>query len=132
MVDASHYILLAGVLFTIGVVGVLVRRNILVVLMALGLMFNAAILVFAAFGRLYPSGEVMALLVLAVSSVGLGVGVALGVLGTEIRHPSHVTLADVVAQLQEHAARQQPDELRLRAGRRRKTLDSGELDQLRW
>ena len=98
MVDASHYILLAGVLFTIGVVGVLVRRNILVVLMALGLMFNATILVFAAFGRLYPSGEVMALLVLAVSSVGLGVGVALGVL----------------------------------IFRRRKTLDSGELNQLRW
>ena len=98
MVDASHYILLAGVLFTIGVVGVLVRRNILVVLMALGLMFNAAILVFAAFGRLYPSGEVMALLVLAVSSAGLGVGVALGGL----------------------------------IFRRRKTLDSGELDQLRW
>ena len=98
MVDASHYILLAGVLFTIGVVGVLVRRNILVVLMALGLMFNATILVFAAFGRLYPSGEIMALLVLAVSSVGLGVGVALGVL----------------------------------IFRRSKTLDSDELDQLRW
>ena len=98
MADTSHYILLAGALFTVGVIGVLVRRNILVVLMALGLMFNAAILVFAAFGRLYPSGEVMALMVLAVSSVGLGVGVALGVL----------------------------------IFRRRKTLDSGELNQLRW
>ena len=98
MADTSHYILLAGTLFTVGVIGVLVRRNILVVLMALGLMFNATILVFAAFGRLYPSGEVMALMVLAVSSVGLGVGVALGVL----------------------------------IFRRRKTLDSGELNQLRW
>ena len=79
MVATTSYLLLAAALFIIGVVGVLVRRNILVSLMALGLMGNATALVFAAFSRWYPDGEVLALLVLAASTAGLGLGVAMGV-----------------------------------------------------
>ena len=98
MVAISSYLLVAAALFALGAAGVLVRRNVLVALMALVLMFNAAALVFAAFGRLYADGQVMALLALAASAAGVGVGIALGVL----------------------------------LFRRRQTLDSGELDRMRW
>lgn len=79
MIATSFYLLVAGALFALGAVGVLVRRNMLVSLMALGLMFNASVLVFAAFSRLHPDGEVIALLALAASAAGLGVGMSLGV-----------------------------------------------------
>ena len=98
MVAISSYLLVAAALFALGAVGVLVRRNALVALMALVWMFNASALVFAAFGRLHSDGQVMALLALAASAAGVGVGIALGVL----------------------------------LFRRRRTLDSGELERLRW
>ena len=79
MVSTSSFLLLAVALFSIGAVGVVVRRNVLVSLMALGLMFNASVLVFAVFGRWHSGGEAIALLVLAASTAGLGVGIALGV-----------------------------------------------------
>ena len=79
MVATSSYLLLAAALFALGVVGLLVRRNVLVSLMALGLMGNATALAFAAFARLHASGEVIALLALAALTVALAVGVALAV-----------------------------------------------------
>ena len=68
MIAISSYLLVAAALFALGAVGVLVRRNALVALMALVLMFNASALVFAAFGRLHSDGQVMALLALAASA----------------------------------------------------------------
>ena len=50
--NPENYVVLAAVLFTIGTVGVLVRRNAIVVFMSIELMLNAANLAFVAFGRM--------------------------------------------------------------------------------
>lgn len=75
----SYYLLLSGALFAIGVVGMLVRRNIVMIVLAAGLMSNAAILSFAAFARHYGrvDGQVMGLLILAVGAAAAIVGLAL-------------------------------------------------------
>ena len=75
----SYYLLLSGALFAIGVVGMLVRRNIVMIVLAAGLMSNAAILSFAAFARHHGrvDGQVMGLLILAVGAAAAIVGLAL-------------------------------------------------------
>ena len=55
MVPVYYYIALSAILFTIGVVGVLTRRNAIIVFMSIELMLNAADLVFVAFARLYEN-----------------------------------------------------------------------------
>ncbi len=52
-IHIAHYLIVAGILFSIGLVGVVVRRNAIVVLMCLELMLNAANLVFVAFARMH-------------------------------------------------------------------------------
>lgn len=83
MVPVSYYLVLSAVLFTTGVVGVLVRKNPLIIFMSIELMLNAANLAFAAFARQLNSldGQVFALLVITVAAaevvVGLGIIVAI-------------------------------------------------------
>jgi NADH-quinone oxidoreductase subunit K len=79
MVPLNHYLALAAVLFSVGVFGVVVRRNALVVFMSVELMLNAANLVFLAFARQYsdPSGHVDALFVIAVAAAEAAVGLAI-------------------------------------------------------
>ena len=81
--NVGWYIGLAAVLFGIGALGVLVRRNVLVVLLSLELMLNAGNLALIAFARHFASGagQVFALAVMAIAAsevcVGLGLVVAL-------------------------------------------------------
>jgi NADH-quinone oxidoreductase subunit K len=79
MVTLSHYLALSAVLFTIGVVGVLVRRNALVVFMSIELMLNAANLAFVAFARhrADTAGLVFVFFVLAVAAAEVAVGLAI-------------------------------------------------------
>ena len=79
MITVTHYVALSGVLFIIGVVGVLIRRNVMVVLMSLELMLNAANLAFVAFARHYEhlDGQLVALFVMATASAQVVVGLAL-------------------------------------------------------
>ena len=51
MVPLSHYLILSAVVFAIGVIGVLIRRNLIVILMSIELMLNAVNLTFIAFSR---------------------------------------------------------------------------------
>jgi NADH-quinone oxidoreductase subunit K len=69
----------SALLFVIGVAGVLLRRNILVVLMSIELMLNAATLAFVTFARMLGSveGHVMVLFVLAVAAAEVAVGLAI-------------------------------------------------------
>ena len=69
----------ALLLFAVGALGVLLRRDVLVVMMSLLLMLNAASLSLVSFGRVHGdgSGQVFALLVALISVVELGVGLAL-------------------------------------------------------
>ena len=81
--DVDLYIAVAGMLFAVGALGVLLRRSPLVVLLSLELMLNGANLALIAFARLHgdASGQVFALAVMAVAAsevvVGLGLIVAM-------------------------------------------------------
>jgi NADH-quinone oxidoreductase subunit K len=79
MVPASHYLLLAAVLFAIGVTGVVVRRNALIVFMCIELMLNAANLTFLAFARQHGNlgGHAVAFFVIAVAACEAAVGLAI-------------------------------------------------------
>lgn len=79
MVPVDFYLILSAVLFTIGVVGVLVKSNALVVFMSLELMLNSANLVFIAFAAFYQvlSGQLIVFFVMIVAAAEVAVGLAL-------------------------------------------------------
>jgi NADH-quinone oxidoreductase subunit K len=78
MVSPAHYIALAVILFVIGGVGVLIRRNALVVFMCVELMLNAVNLAFVAFARMHNNlgGQVIAFFVMVVAAAEVVVGLA--------------------------------------------------------
>ena len=78
-VDAGHYFVLSAILFTIGTVGVLTRKNAIVVLMSIEIMLNGANLAFVtvASARGDLAGFVMVLLVIAVAAAEAAVGLAI-------------------------------------------------------
>jgi NADH-quinone oxidoreductase subunit K len=73
------YIVLAAVLFTIGAVGVLIRRNAIVLFMCIELMLNAANLALVTFSRITGnlSGQIMAFFVMVVAAAEVVVGLAI-------------------------------------------------------
>jgi len=75
----NQFLLLAAVLFCIGVYGVIARRNAVMVLMSVELILNAVNINLVAFGRLHDVvfGHVFALFVIAVAAAEVGVGLAL-------------------------------------------------------
>lgn len=72
-------ILFAGILFLIGLIGLLVRRNMIYMLMSIEIMFNSAGLVFIIAGTRWkqPDGQVMFIFILAVTAVEVAIGLAL-------------------------------------------------------
>ena len=82
-IDGSWYLTLAAMLFTIGAVGVLVRRNVLVMFMCIELMLNAANLTFVTFSReLNDIGSQVAVffvLVVAAAEVVVGLGIIVAI-----------------------------------------------------
>ncbi|MCC6955969.1 MAG: NADH-quinone oxidoreductase subunit NuoK [Anaerolineales bacterium] len=79
MVPVEYYTGLSIILFTLGAVGVLVRRNAIVVFMSIELMLNSANLAFVSFARNYEamSGQVFVFFVIAVAAAEVAVGLAL-------------------------------------------------------
>jgi NADH-quinone oxidoreductase subunit K len=76
----EHYTVLAGLIFTIGALGFLTRRNVLVQLMSVELMLNAVILALIAFNRAHPhtmDGHMFAFFVIAVAAAEAAVGLAI-------------------------------------------------------
>jgi NADH-quinone oxidoreductase subunit K len=73
------YLVLSALLFGLGVAGVLLRRNVVVILMSVELMLNAANLALVAFSRFLPDpdGQVLAFLVIAIAAAEAAVGLAL-------------------------------------------------------
>lgn len=73
------YLILSAALFTIGVVGVLTRRNALIIFMSIELMLNAANLALVAFSRFIPqvAGQVFVFFVMAVAAAEVAVGLAI-------------------------------------------------------
>ncbi len=74
-----HYQIVAALLFMLGVFGVLVRRNIIVMFMCIELMLNAANLSLVAFSRMWgnPDGQVFVFMVIVVAAVEVAVGLAI-------------------------------------------------------
>ncbi len=79
MLPVEYYIGLSAVLFTIGAVGVLIRRNAIVIFMSVELMLNAANLAFVAFARAYQevNGQLFVFFVMTVAAAEVAVGLAL-------------------------------------------------------
>jgi NADH-quinone oxidoreductase subunit K len=78
-VPMSHGLILAGILFGIGLLGVLVRRDVIFVLASLEVMLNAAGLAFVVAGARWgqPDGQVMFIFILAMAAAEVSVGLAL-------------------------------------------------------
>ncbi|MFA6223338.1 MAG: NADH-quinone oxidoreductase subunit NuoK [Desulfomonilaceae bacterium] len=81
MVTLEHYLVLSALLFSLGMVGVMFRRNLIVILMSLELMMNAVNLSFVAFSRYLGSieGQVFVLFVMVVAAAEVAVGLAIAV-----------------------------------------------------
>ncbi|GAB1470642.1 NADH-quinone oxidoreductase subunit NuoK [Chloroflexota bacterium] len=79
MIPVDYYIILSAILFSIGTLGVLSRRNPLIIFMSIELMLNAANLAFAAFGSVYKTftGQIFVFFVIAVAAAEVAVGLAL-------------------------------------------------------
>ena len=80
-IPMEYGLLLAAILFSLGLVGVLVRRNIMFILMSLEIMFNATGLVFVVAGSRWAEGDgqimFVLILTLAAAEVGIGLGLVL-------------------------------------------------------
>ncbi len=94
-VGLEWYIALSALLFSIGVVGVLTRRNALIIFMSIELMLNAVNLAFVAFGRFLPNvdGQIFVFFVMAVAAAEVAVGLAIIV--TIFRHKESVDIDKV-------------------------------------
>ena len=79
MILPAQYLALAGLLFATGVVGVLARRNVIVIFMSIELMLNAVNLTLVTFARMHGSldGQVLAFFVMIVAAAEAVVGLAL-------------------------------------------------------
>jgi len=89
MVPVDYYVILSAILFTIGALGVLIRRNPLIIFMSIELMLNAGNLAFVAFGRTFQianeiakrdpifNGQIFVFFVIAVAAAEVAVGLAL-------------------------------------------------------
>jgi NADH-quinone oxidoreductase subunit K len=81
-ITPNYYLVLAAALFSIGTVGVLVRRNVLVMFMSVELMLNAVNLTFVAFAKALndTAGQVLVFFTLVVAAAEVAVGLAIIVL----------------------------------------------------
>ena len=79
MVSLPHYLILSALLFTLGVIGVLTRKNILIIFMCIELMLNAVNLTFIAFARHLGTidGQIFVFFVMTVAAAEVAVGLAI-------------------------------------------------------
>jgi NADH-quinone oxidoreductase subunit K len=94
-VEPSWYLVLSGLLFTIGVAGVLIRRNAIVLFMCVELMLNSVNLSFIAFSKLNGdlNGQIVSFFVMVVAAAEVVVG--LGILVSIFRKRSSANVDDV-------------------------------------
>jgi len=91
-VGLEHYLVVSALLFCLGLLGVIMRRNVLVIYMSLELMLNAANLAFVAFSRFngHLNGQVMVFFIITVAAAEVAVGLALIVALYRKRQTAHV------------------------------------------
>jgi len=91
-IGLQHYLVVSALLFALGLFGVLVRRNVLVIYMSLELMLNAANLALVSFSsyRGNPDGQVLVFFIISVAAAEVAVGLALIVALYRKRQTTHV------------------------------------------
>jgi NADH-quinone oxidoreductase subunit K len=91
-VGLGHYLVVSALLFSLGLLGVVVRRNLLVIYMSLELMLNAANLALVAFSRFNNNlnGQIMVFFIITVAAAEVSVGLALVVALYRKRQTAHV------------------------------------------
>jgi len=79
MISLNHYLVLSGVLFSIGTAGVFLRRNLITIMLSIEIMLNAVNLTFVAVGRYLGTvdGQVITFFVMTVAAAEAAVGLAL-------------------------------------------------------
>lgn len=95
MVSLEHYLVLSAVLFVVGAVGVVVRRNAIVLFLCIELMLNSANLAFIAFGRYLDSldGQVFVFMAMTVAAAEVAVG--LGIIVSVFRGKPTTNVDDI-------------------------------------
>jgi NADH-quinone oxidoreductase subunit K len=101
VIPLDHVIGLSAILFMLGVIGALTRRNLIVVLMSIELMLNAVNLAFVGFNRMWPGtasapaldGQIFVLVVITVAAAEVAVG--LGIVISMFRNRDSVDLEEV-------------------------------------
>lgn len=91
-VPIQHFLILAAVLFGLGVVGVITRRNAIIIFMSIELMLNAVNLTFITFSNLLNNveGQIFVFMVMVVAAAEVAVGLAIIVAIFRIRETVHV------------------------------------------
>src|SRR5215207_10468088 len=94
MIEINFYLIVSAILFCIGVVGVLIRRNAIIIFMCVELMLNAVNLTFVAFSRYYgTAGQVFVVFVMTVAAAEAAVGLAIII--SIFRHRQTVNLQNI-------------------------------------
>lgn len=93
-ITIHHFLILSALLFCLGLVGAIIRKNILIVLMSIEVMLNAVNLTFVALARYYNSldGHVIAIFVMAIAAVEVAIG--LGIVISIFRNKQSVKTND--------------------------------------
>ncbi|MBE3039900.1 MAG: NADH-quinone oxidoreductase subunit NuoK [Chloroflexi bacterium] len=93
-IPLSYYLAISAVLFAMGALGVLIRRNPLIIFMSVELMLNAANLAFVAFARSFGvlTGQIFVFFVMTVSAAEVAVGLALIIIIFRNKHSIDVDL----------------------------------------
>lgn len=78
-IPLNHYLIFCSIIFAIGVTGVLIRRNVIIVMMSIELMLNSVNLLLAAFAayRADPSGQIFVFFVMALAAAEVAIGLAI-------------------------------------------------------
>ena len=82
MITLTHYLVASALLFTIGLVGIMTRRNVLMILLCIELMFNAANLAVVAYARAWGDlgGQILVFFIITVAAAEVTVGLAIAIL----------------------------------------------------
>ena len=82
MIPLNHYLVTSAILFVIGAFGVLTRKNIIMILLSIEIMLNAASLSFVAFSSVLGNldGQVISLFIIAIAASEVAIGLAISVL----------------------------------------------------
>jgi NADH-quinone oxidoreductase subunit K len=98
-IELGYYLALSAVIFGLGAIGFLVRRNVLVQLMSIELMLNSVNLMLVAFNRFLPdnhAGQVFAFFVIAVAAAEAAVGLAIVISMFRLKKTVHSDRADIL------------------------------------